>query len=107
MTQLFYLYAKLRAFLVKMASLQAEYLSRFRHVAVRAFQFGKNRRPFEGFNPGKEGPRTIGRPAWGGRGSPGQCLCHQTVVDFAISQEQEPLDGIPQFADVAGPWIPF
>jgi hypothetical protein len=52
MAQLFHLYAELRTFLIKMASLQAECLSRFRHIVARALQFGKNRRPFEGFNPG-------------------------------------------------------
>ena len=51
--QLLHLYAKLGAFLIKMAALQAESLGRFRHIVASALEFGANRRALKRLHPGR------------------------------------------------------
>ena len=50
--QLLQLYAKLRAFLIKMAALQAKGLGRFGHIVARAFELGANRCALKCLNAG-------------------------------------------------------
>src|SRR6266542_4289750 len=96
--------AKLQAFLVQVAALEAERASGLRRTVAVRDQFGEHDFAFEGGHALVEGPR---RGAARRRHSVAwQHLPHRRRVDRIVGQEQKPFDNISQLAYVPRPRVP-
>src|SRR5208337_331945 len=102
--------AELLAFLVEVAALEAEGAGDVGHMEIVAAYFGEKRVALEGFGAFDESAlRGVGAVDGNGHaGGTGSGEGEADVVgrdSFCVGEEDEALDDVAQFADVAGPGI--